>query len=120
MTIDLLIERLTEMSSNTPASLDDFVYAVDKLDPSGANWIIWQSRFTIAVKHKGVYGQFDGSNPKPVLTDQGSTTYAKELAAWAEKDNLALYLLSQKLPDRIFFCEAYAQTNRVRNVVGAG
>jgi hypothetical protein len=53
-----------------------------------------------------VFRQFDGSNPRPSLTDQAKVpdmkkkAYAEGLAVWQE--DLALYLLTQKLPDLIF------------------
>jgi gag-polypeptide of LTR copia-type len=92
-------------TTSTP-SLSDFANAVDKLESNGSNWVMFQKRFTIAAKQKRVFGQLDGSNPKPVVASDATETEAAsqrtQLAAWQEKEDLALYLLSQKLPDSIF------------------
>ncbi|KIL63848.1 hypothetical protein M378DRAFT_79176, partial [Amanita muscaria Koide BX008] len=100
------------MSTST-GSITDFNHAVEKLEANASNWVMFQHRFIIAVRHKKVYGQFDGSNMKPessmaapsstVATTQTQTqAHTTALATWQEKEDLALYLLSQKLPDTIF------------------
>ncbi|KAK2461343.1 hypothetical protein APHAL10511_006641 [Amanita phalloides] len=72
---------------------------------------MFQSRFLIAVCQKKVYAQFDGSNPKPkvsasVMTEDSTTDptteQVKKLQTWQDKEDLAMYLLMQKLPDSIF------------------
>lgn len=95
------------MSQTLPTSLSDFSSAVDRLEASGSNWMIFQHRFMIAVKQKKVWGQFDGSNVKPtrsftLLTTTQGEEYQKNLLAWQEQEDLAQYLLMQKLPDSIF------------------
>ena len=83
--------------SNTKESLSEFSSAVDKLESSGSNWVMWQQRFTIAVQQKDVMGQFDGSNKKPEGKEE-----TDEIKKWKKKEILAKYLLTQKLPDSIF------------------
>jgi len=87
-------------------SLSDFAAAVDKLESNGSNWVMWQSRFTIAVQQKEVYGHFDGSATKPTmpdgLTGDAKTAKEKEILMWNKKETLAKYLLTQKLPDQIY------------------
>ena len=51
--------------------------------------------------------QFDGPNLKPTPgsgapTDEESKAHEKLVVAWQEKENLALYLISQKLPSLVF------------------
>ena len=87
-------------------SLSDFHNAVEKLDSSGANWVMFKSRFMIAIDQKDVEGHFDGSESKPVLAENASEdqkrTFEAESKAWKKKEKLALYLLSQKLLDSTF------------------
>lgn len=108
-------------------SLNDFAAAIEKLEPNGSNWVMFEYRFTVAVKQKGVYGHFDGTSKMPTEPEdqasgiaevaeaaEGDTAeatattpapaesdYATKLAAWLEKEQTAHYLLMQKLPDSI-------------------
>lgn len=102
----------------TQTSLSDFANAIEKLDASGSNWVMWERRFTIAVRRKEVFSHFDGTCVKPKVpsalvsteTAKGSKTpeepqmsdYVKKLAAWQKKEDLAMHLLVQKLPDSTF------------------
>ena len=109
---EYIIEHLREQqkmstTSTTAVSLTDFSSAVEKLEATGSNWVIFKSRFLIAVKQKKVYGHFDGSSKKPVSTKENLLSmeqkeFEKELTAWQDKEDLAHYLLTQKLPDAIF------------------
>ncbi|KIL56305.1 hypothetical protein M378DRAFT_89584, partial [Amanita muscaria Koide BX008] len=92
-------------------SLSDFTSGVVKLDADGSNWMMFQSHFTIAVEYRDVLRQFDGTNPKPILssgekdtapTKEQTDAYEKALAEWTKKEKLAKYMLSQKLPDTIW------------------
>ena len=89
-------------------SLDDFVTDVEKLDANGTNWVTFYGQFITAARQMGVYEHFVGSNPRPSLANEDAAssaekrTYAKELAMWDRNENLALYMLSLKLPDTIF------------------
>ncbi|PFH47112.1 hypothetical protein AMATHDRAFT_152920 [Amanita thiersii Skay4041] len=102
------------MSTALPTSLSNFSSAIDCLDPSGTNWIIFQYCFTIAVKQKKVWGQFDGSNQKHTAKNDATNTekieHKKLLAAWQEQEDMALYLLTQKLPDSIFVKYMHKET----------
>ena len=53
--------------TSTSTSLTDFSAALDKLDQSGSNWVMFQHRFLIAIRQKKVLGHFDGSSVKPAL-----------------------------------------------------
>ena len=86
-------------------SLADFNAALDKLDSSGKNWITFQQRFEIAARQKKVWSHLDGSAPYPTPADPtGPVTQEEQAAidAWQEKEDLAKYLLTQKLPDVTF------------------
>jgi hypothetical protein len=87
-------------------SLSDFNSAVEKLDEDSANWVIFRKCFMITVGQKDVEGHFDGSKKKPVLSkgapDEVKKMFDTEVKQWIKKEKLALYLLTQKLPDCIF------------------
>lgn len=89
---------------STAPSLSDFAAAVDKLDASGSNWVMWQNRFMIAVRQKRVWSHFDGTSAKPVHMIPGvpSSATDKAIEDWTDKEDLARHLLTQKLPDSIF------------------
>ncbi|KAK2467948.1 hypothetical protein APHAL10511_000243 [Amanita phalloides] len=98
-------------TGNTNSTLSDFSHVVEKLESDSSNWVMFQSRFLIAVRQKKVYAQFDGSNPKPKVsasvttedsTADPTTEQVKKLQTWQDKEDLAMYLLMQKLPDSIF------------------
>ncbi len=96
------------MSTTLPTSLSDFASAVDRLEANGSNWVIFQHRFTIAVQQKRVWGQFDGTSPRPSEASSPTSSVTaseeqkKKLSDWNERETLAKYLLTQKLPDSIF------------------
>jgi len=74
------------------------------------------------VKQKKVWGQFDGTSPKPTALTKGSeaavlAAHSVRLSAWQEKENLAFYLLSMKLPDSIF--TKYRRKNTVEEIWSA-
>ena len=94
---------MSSTQSSTPSSLTDFTNAVKKLEANSLNWVIFECRFIIAVKQKQVYGHFDGSSPSPVKTNvMTNTAFVDAQNTWQEKEDTALYLLSQKLPNSIF------------------
>ncbi|KZT02296.1 uncharacterized protein LAESUDRAFT_614166, partial [Laetiporus sulphureus 93-53] len=82
-------------------TIDNFTAAVDKLDSTGRNWIIFQKRFTIAAKQKEVYSHLTGAAARPVHADPAKPTPTEDaaIASWDKKENLAMYLLTQKLHD---------------------
>ena len=94
---------MSTKDSSTP-SLSDFAAAVDKLEPTGSNWVMWQNRFMIAVRQKRVWSHFDGTSSKPVPMIPGvpSSSTDKAIEDWQDKEDLARHLLVQKLPDSLF------------------
>ncbi|KZT68542.1 hypothetical protein DAEQUDRAFT_651581, partial [Daedalea quercina L-15889] len=85
-------------------SLTDFNSAFEKLDSTGKNWLTFQQRFLIAVRQKKVWSHFDGSSPRPTPVAPTAPTQPEQAAldTWQEKEDLAMYLLTQKLPDVTF------------------
>ena len=55
------------MTSTVSTSLMDFSAALDKLDQSGSNWVMFQHCFLITICQKKVLGHFDGSSVKLTL-----------------------------------------------------
>jgi hypothetical protein len=98
----------TDATTTTNVSLSNFSHAVKKLDGTGSNWVLFQSRFLCAMEQKEVYEHFDGTSQKPMLGDGASHTdvelkaHSKSLTAWQKKEWLACYLLIQKLPDMTY------------------
>jgi len=100
----------------TLTSLTNFANAFAGLEVDSSNWYMFQKRFTVHVKQKDVWEHFDGTNEKPEPPSEsaaegksGDATkrsavaeYKKELKAWDKRENLALTLLIQKLPDVIY------------------
>ncbi|KAF8984487.1 hypothetical protein BDQ17DRAFT_1183054, partial [Cyathus striatus] len=78
--------------SNTSSM--NYSQTIDKLNSTGANWVMFRTRFIAAMKAQKVWKHFTGDATKPA---EDST----ESAAWQEKEDLASYLLMQKLPDLI-------------------
>ncbi|KAK0470474.1 uncharacterized protein EV420DRAFT_1227917, partial [Desarmillaria tabescens] len=77
---------------------------IPKLHVSGMNWLIFHHRFEIAVKSKGIWGHFDGSDPTPPGPQQGddaATAVAAraEVVEWQKKEKKACHYLVQKLED---------------------
>jgi hypothetical protein len=87
------------MSTPTPVSISEFGSAVDNLNSAGKNWVTFQCRFIMAVKQKHIFRHFDGTDTKPTLLSPATETETKALTAWQEKEDTAMYLLSQKLAD---------------------
>ena len=113
-------------SGNTNATLTDFLHAVEKLELDSSNWVMFQHRFLIAIRQKKVYAQFDGTSLRPKVlasvTAKGSTKdptteQVKLLQAWQDKEDLAMYLLTQKLLDSIF--AKYMQKKTVAEIWSA-
>ena len=99
----------TDATITTNVSLSHFSHAVSKLDSTGSNWVVlFQSRFLCTMEQKEVYKHFNGTSQKPTLGDGASPTnselkaHSKSLAAWQKKEQLACYLLIQKLPDMMY------------------
>ncbi|KAF8992540.1 hypothetical protein BDQ17DRAFT_1253823 [Cyathus striatus] len=79
-------------TSNT--GLVNFSLAVDRLDSSGENWVIFKTQFEGAMRAQKVWKHF---TRQAVKLKEDSL----ELEAWQEKEDLASHLLMQKLPDFI-------------------
>jgi hypothetical protein len=75
------------MSSGTSAAstTNDFKQAFDNLDPTGRNWVIFRKRFTITVK--------------PVDPNAPTTAEIQSLKDWWEREDFAMYLITQKVED---------------------
>ena len=89
--ISMLRKMSTDVTTTSNVSLSDFSHAVEKLDAAGSNWVLFQSRFLIAVEQKEVLEHFDGTSKKPALggespSDAELKTYKKDLAAWQKKE----------------------------------
>jgi len=105
------------MSLTTTLLSDSFPSSILKLDATGLNWAIFSVRFQDAVKVKGFWGHFDGSEPHPialpapavvVIPPEGAATMPAapedpDLAAqqlqWDKNERLAESLLMQKISD---------------------
>ena len=90
-------ENTPDMSSQLSSA--DFIQSVEKLDPTGSNFIIFKRRFGIAVKSRDLWNHFDGTSPKPSLSNPPNADETIALSAWEKKENTAMHLLAQKLPD---------------------
>ena len=71
------------------------------LEIDGTNWAIFSIRFRQAMQATGRWEHFDGSKPPPVVKDiaNPTTDEVEAVAAWEKEDQVARYLLSQRLPD---------------------
>ncbi|KAF8221152.1 hypothetical protein L208DRAFT_1225944, partial [Tricholoma matsutake] len=87
------------MFTPTPVSISEFSSAVNKLNASGKNWVMFQHHFVITVRQKRVFRYFDGTSTKPTLSLPTTEDKTKALNAWQEKEDTTMYLLSQKLAD---------------------
>ncbi|KAF8984333.1 hypothetical protein BDQ17DRAFT_1290190, partial [Cyathus striatus] len=81
-------------NATSNAGLVNFSQAVDRLDSSGENWVMFETRFKGAMRAQKVWKHFTGQAVKP-------KDDSPELEAWQEKEDLASHLLMQKLPDSI-------------------
>ncbi|KAF8995506.1 hypothetical protein BDQ17DRAFT_1250699 [Cyathus striatus] len=85
------------MSTTNNTSPMNLSQTVDKLDSTGVNWVMFRTHFIGAMKAQKVWKHFMGEAKKPMEGSTGPTG----LEAWQEKEDLASYLLMQKLPDSI-------------------
>ncbi|KAJ7222560.1 hypothetical protein GGX14DRAFT_353122, partial [Mycena pura] len=67
---------------------------VPVLQPDGANWLIFSTRFKYFVKSKARWGHFDGTTPKPV-----PPAAQTEIDEWEQHEDEAHNFLAQKLED---------------------
>lgn len=76
--------------------------AVEKLDLAGRNWVVFQKCLTVAVHQWKVIKHFTGeAGARPGFADPDKPTAAEKtaLTSWEEKEDLVMYLLTQKLDD---------------------
>lgn len=82
------------------SSSDTLPSNVPKLEISGTNWPIWRIRFTVAATAKGKFGHFNGTTPRPVPVALPPTqAEAQAMQAWDDAEDVAKYLLTQRIPD---------------------
>jgi len=74
---------------------------IPRLEQDGSNWAIFQTRFQMAMIASNYWDCFDGSRARPIAKDLAAPTKDEEgaIATWEKDDNIARYLLSQRLPD---------------------
>ena len=84
----------------TPA-IEQLPQNIPRLEPDGSNWAIFAVRFREAMSANRRWGFFDGKNARPVPTDPSNVTSdeLEAMAKWDYEDQVARYLLSQRLPD---------------------
>ena len=87
------------MSATTTALADTLPSSVPKLDSTGSNWTVFLFRFQDAVDAKGFWGHFDGSSPKPELSDDATEAQLAAKTQWEKDERSSKSLLTQKLPD---------------------
>ena len=80
---------------------DPLPTSVPRLETNGSNWAIFSMRFQEAMEANQKWGHFDGTATRPVPADAAKPTpdEVKAGAAWDQDENIARYLLSQRLPD---------------------
>jgi len=90
------------MSPSTPQQLI-LSAEVPHLDIEGSNWAVFVRRLQRAMAINGCWGHFDSSDPRPVPKDWKNPTDAEVQAIqhWDREDDVAGYLMSQRLPDAI-------------------
>ena len=74
---------------------------IPRLEIDGTNWAIFSICFCQAMQATGRWEPFDSSKPPPVVKDiaNPTTDEVEAVAAWEREDQVARYLLSQRLPD---------------------
>ena len=72
-----------------------------RLEHNGTNWAIYAIRFRSAMRATNRWDYFDGSKPCPTAKNPHAPSKDKKEAAelWEKEDEIACYLLQQRLPD---------------------
>ena len=96
-------------SSSTPApppptptpTIEQLPQNIPRLEPDGLNWAIFAVRFREAMSANRRWGFFDGKSARPVPKDPSNVTTDEQEAMdkWDYDDQVARYLLLQRLPD---------------------
>jgi hypothetical protein len=73
--------------------------SVPKLLPMGLNWTAFSIRFQEAIEAKGFWGHFDGTSPKPTLSEPPATGEQDALNQWLKDERSAKALLTHRIPD---------------------
>ena len=84
----------------TPA-IEQLPTNIPRLEPDGSNWAIFAIRFREAMQANRRWNFFDGTYTRPKANDASNVTSAEaeSMAKWDYDDQVARYLLSQRLPD---------------------
>jgi hypothetical protein len=93
------------MSTTTTAftTTDILPSSVPKRLPTGLNWTAFSIRFQEAIEAKGFWGHFDGTSPKPTLTEPPVTGEQNALRnQWLKGERSAKALLTHHIPDSTF------------------
>ncbi|THH16365.1 hypothetical protein EW146_g4254 [Bondarzewia mesenterica] len=86
--------------TTTAISSDTLPSSIPKLDARGKNWMIFSIHFKTAVKAKGKWDHFIGSNPKPVFPTLPVSEFEETLLnTWSKDECTTQYLLTQRIPD---------------------
>lgn len=89
------------MSSTTVNALTDSLpNNIPTLNSAGKNWAIFELRFISAVQGKGKWGHFDGSAPRPAMTNP-TVSLITNLEDWLKDEASARNMLLSKVPDSI-------------------
>ena len=82
------------------------------LEPHGANWAIFMTRFRDAMKVTRRWAYFTGHNPRPMPQDPSNPTEGELDAAekWEYEDCVASFLLFQCLSDAAVMCLSSCST----------
>ena len=98
-------------SSSTPApvppppapspAIEHLPQNIPRLELDGSNWAIFAMRFREAMQANRRWGFFDGTRARPTPVDSSNITTDEQEAMdkWDYDDQVARYLLSQRLPD---------------------
>ena len=80
---------------------DPLPTSIPHLETNSSNWAIYSMRFQEAMEANQRWGHFDGTASHPAPADAAKPTpdEVKAGAAWDQDENIARYLLSQRLPD---------------------
>ncbi|KAJ7142707.1 hypothetical protein C8R44DRAFT_603132, partial [Mycena epipterygia] len=73
------------------------ISCVPVLQPDGANWLIFSTRFKYFVKSKVLWGHFDGTSSRPV-----PPAVQAEIDEWDKHEDESRNHLAQKLEDTTF------------------
>ena len=87
------------MSAPSP-TIEQLPANIPRLEPNGVNWAIFPMRFQEAMRAMRRWSYFDGSKPFPAskVKDKPTDAETNAIDKWECDDQVACYLLSQRLP----------------------